>query len=137
VICNLGINDNAVYIREYVHGPDGRSEVEGGLFRRQYTDLLKGFVRKDGTYPRFIIWTRLAPLGKKHFSKGSPNPFVMERDLEQVARDVGAETMDMYTPLLPYCETAHFAEDGCHPEGGGQRVIAEVTARQILSRDAR
>jgi len=133
VVSNLGINDNSVYIREYVHGPDGKAEVEPGLFRREYADLLRGFADADGKLPRIIMWTRLGPLGKNHRTKGSPNPFVMERDLEQVARDVGAETLDMYTPLLPYCETEHFAADGVHPEGGAQRVIAEKTARQILS----
>ena len=48
----------------------------------------------------------------------------MERDLCAVAEAVGAEQLDMYTPLLPYAETPDFAADGVHPEGGAQRVNA-------------
>jgi hypothetical protein len=39
----------------------------------------------------------------------------------------------MYTPLVPHAETEHYAADGSHPEGGAQRVIAEVTARAVKS----
>ena len=38
----------------------------------------------------------------------------------------------MYTPLLPFVETAHFVKDGIHPEGGAQTVIAEITANAVL-----
>lgn len=31
-------------------------------------------------------------------------------------------------------ETDHYAADGVHPEGGAQRVIAEVVAQAIISR---
>jgi len=132
VVSNLGINDTGLYMREFVHDTEGRTEIEPGLFRKEYTELLQAFA-KDGRLPRIILWRRLAPLGKKHSGKGKPAPFVMERDLERVAQAVGAETMDMYTPLVPFAETPHYADDGVHPEGGAQRVIAEITARQILS----
>lgn len=133
VVCNLGINDAGTYMDEYVHGEDGKPKLERGLFRKQYADLLESFV-KDGRRPRFIIWTKLGPTGKVHAFKGKPFAFVMEDDLEKVARDVGAETLDMYTPLVPLVETPHYCKDGIHPEGGAQKVIAEVTAARILGR---
>ena len=133
VVCNLGINDATTHMDEYVHGEDGKPRLERGLFRRQYVDMLESFVR-DGKRPRYIIWTKLGPTGKKHALKGKPCAFVMEHDLEQVARDVGAEMLDMYTPLVPLVETSHFCPDGIHPEGGAQKVIAEITASKILKR---
>ena len=48
-----------------------------------------------------------------------------------MAEAVGAEQLDMYTPLLPYAETPDFVADGVHPEGGAQRIIAEITAKCI------
>ncbi len=132
VVCNLGINDAAIHMYEYVHDEKGVPKTEPGLFRRQYEELLKAFTR-NGRSPRLIMWTRLAPVGKGHRMKGKPDPFVLERELETVAREVGAEPLDMYAPLLPYAETAHYAGDGCHPEGGAQRVIADMTARAIVS----
>ena len=133
IVCNLGINDASTYMDEYVHGEDGKPKLERGLFRRQYADMLESFAH-DGKRPRYIIWTKLGPTGKKHALKGKPFAFVMEHDLEQVARDVGAETLDMYTPLVPLVETSHFCPDGIHPEGGAQKVIAEITAAKILKR---
>jgi len=130
VVCDLGINDNRIYMREYAYGPDGKPEVEPGSFRRDYTELLRSF-SKNGKSPRLIIWTRLAPTRK--CLHGRPNAFVLRRELEAVARTVGAEELDMFTPLVPYCETAHYAPDGVHPEGGAQRIIAETTACRILS----
>jgi len=130
VVCNLGINDSGTYLYEFTYDEKGRPKTEPGLFRREYVDLLKAFAR-DGKLPRIIMWTRLGPLGKRHPSKGLPNPFVMEADLRAVAEAVGAETLDMYTPLVPYAETPDFADDGVHPEGGAQRVIAEITAQKI------
>ena len=38
----------------------------------------------------------------------------------------------MLTPLTPFVETPDFAPDGIHPEGGAQRVIAELTAARIV-----
>ena len=130
VVCNLGINDAAIHMFEYIYDEQGVPKTEPGLFRREYIELLKEF-EKDGRSPKFIIWTKLAPLGKKHVSKGKPDPFVLRHDLEAVAQAVGAVGLDMYTPLVPYAETEHYAADGVHPEGGAQRVIAEVTARAI------
>ncbi|MBR4654936.1 MAG: hypothetical protein IKO72_16385 [Kiritimatiellae bacterium] len=135
VVCNLGINDASTYMGEYIHSEDGKAKLERGLFRKLYVDLLESFAN-DGCRPRFIIWTKLGPTGKKHHFKGMPYAFVMEHDLEQVARDVGAETLDMYTPLVPFAETPHFSSDGIHPEAGAQKVIAEITAAKIQGRPA-
>ena len=130
VICNLGINDCSSYLYEFTYDVHGRAKAEPGLFQREYVELLRAF-EKDGQLPRIILWTRLGPTGKNHPLKGKPNAFIIERDLRAVADAVGAETLDMYTPLLPYAETADFAADGIHPEGGAQRVIAEITAKCI------
>lgn len=131
IVSNLGINDSGTYLCEFIHDADGHALTETGLFRREYISLLREF-SQAGRSPRIVMWTRLGPLGKRHRAKGTPNAFVMERDLEAVASAVGAETLDMYTPLVPYAETAHFAADGVHPEGGACAVIARETARQIL-----
>ena len=131
VVCNLGINDAEIFMNEFVHGEDGRTDTERGLFCRDYVDLLNAF-GTDGKPPRIILWRRLGPTGKRHQLKGKPFAFVMEADLERVAATVGAETIDMYSPLVAYAETDDFAADGIHPEGGAQRVIAEIIARQIL-----
>ena len=133
VVSNLGINDASIFMNEFIHGADGKSVTERGLFRREYVDLLRAFESEDGL-PRIILWRRLGPVGKRHNLKGTPDAFVMSEDLERVAAAVGAETLDLYGPLLPYAETSDFAADGIHPEGGAQRVIAEITARQILRR---
>jgi len=130
VVSNLGINDAEIYMNEFIRREDGRPETETGLFHREYVALLRAFAR-DGKMPRVIMWTKLGPTGKGHGQKGTPFAGVMALELEKVAAEVGAETLDMYTPLVPYCETPHFAKDGIHPEGGAQRVIAEATARKI------
>lgn len=128
VVSNLGINDSGPFMGEL--GAEGSIPIEKGLFRRQYIDLLSGFGR-GARAPKFIVWTRLGPTGKGHSLKGKPNAALMEEDLKAVAAAVHATTLDMLTPLEPLVETAHFAADGIHPEGGAQRVIAETTARAI------
>ena len=55
----------------------------------------------------------------------------MEPDLRKVADEVHAIGLDMYTPLKPFVDTPHFAADGIHPEGGAQKVIAEITAKAV------
>lgn len=131
VVSNLGINNATDYMRELTPVGNGTFVREPGTFAKEYVDLLEAFCRGRAERPRLIIWTRLGPLSKNHGSKGRPGPFAMECALEHVAASVGAETLDMYTPLVPYAETAHFAADGVHPEGGAQREIAVLTARRI------
>ena len=130
VVCNLGINDEKGYLGEYVHDGTGTFKIAPGTFREDYIDLLESFA-KGGKRPRYIIWTKLAPLDARHRERSSPGPFVMERDLEAVARAVGAETMDLFTPLRKYMNGPHFVADGVHPEGWAQREIARLTAEQI------
>ncbi len=130
VVSGLGANDQGIYMYEYSYDEKGVPKTEPGLFRRQYAEILEDF-KKDGRSPRFVVWTKLCPIGKKHRSKGKPAPFVIRRELEAVADAFGATKLDMYTPLLPYPETEHYANDGVHPEGVAQRAIAEVTARAI------
>ena len=126
IVSNLGINDAVEFMREL-----GTEGVPRGTFRDQYVSLLRSF-ETDGRRPRFILWTRLGPTGKAHRLKGRPNASLMESDLAEVAACVGAETLDMLTPLTPFAETPDFAQDGIHPEGGAQRVIAELTAARIV-----
>lgn len=133
VVSALGANDSLVYMNEFTYVTNGIPVTEPGLFRRTYADILKEFA-VNGRMPRIILWTKLAPLDSRHREHLSPAPFVMRFDLETVAKTIGAETLDMYTPLLPYAETEHFAKDGCHPEGGAQRIIAEITAEAILGK---
>ena len=124
----------------YVRTHDGAEELADaksytyGIVKNYDDECTQQAFAHDGKRPRYIIWTKLGPTGKKHALKGKPFAFVMEHDLEQVARDVGAETLDMYTPLVPLVETSHFCPDGIHPEGGAQKVIAEITAAKILKR---
>ena len=131
VVCNLGINDMHTHQCELKCGTDGCATVERGRFRREYIDLLRAF-EHDGRLPRFVIWTKLGPLGRLHRNFGSSAPFLLRGDLEAVALEVQAETLDLYEPLLPLVETRHFAPDGIHPEGLAQGVIAEITADKIL-----
>ena len=53
VICNLGINDNGEYIKEY------SGERNRGQFVRDYEAMLSDY-RQDGNSPRFFIWTKLS-----------------------------------------------------------------------------
>lgn len=128
IISNLGINDVEEYKKELL--PDlktGKRSVEPGTFRREYVKLLRDLC-SEGRSPQVVIWTRLGPCMKTHRCKGSVLPFVMERDLEQVACEIDAKGLDMYTPLLPLSETDDFCVDGIHPEGGACAVIARETA---------
>jgi len=132
VVGGLGINDAQQFVDEYRCDTDGKPLTERGLFCRQYVELLEAF-RAKGRHPRYILWTRLCPTGKVCWLKDRPNAFLMEADLKRVAERMDAEQLDMYTPLMPYVETPHFAPDGVHPEGMAQKRIAEVTAKQILN----
>lgn len=128
VVAGLGINDARAYLDECPE--KGDPTLTPGTFRRQYVELLESFAA-DGRRPRFLVWTRLGPCGKGHRLKGSDAARRMEFELEAVAATVGAERIDMLTPLLGYVETEHFCADGIHPEGVAQRVIAKVTAKAI------
>ena len=127
VISNLGINDAQEYGKELA------SDLARGTFVREYVEILNKFKMNDRKV-KIVLWTRLAPCAKTHTLKGSPLPFAMSKDLESVARSVGGRGLDMYTPLLPLSETAHYCADGVHPEGGACKVIAAETAKCIKDR---
>jgi len=130
IVSNLGINDAGEFIGEFA---SGEGAIVRGTFREEYVALLESF-RRDGKLPRIIMWSRLSPMSKNHEFKGKPNAAMMEGDLAEVARRVDAETLDMLTPLLPFAETDDYAADGVHPLERPQRVIAELTAKAILSK---
>lgn len=122
VICNLGINDNGEYIKEYTGGR------RRGQFRADYAALI-GDYRKAGAW-KFYIWTKLSPLAEGQRFYRSPEPFLMQRDLEAVAALVGATGIDMQEPLREKMD-AIFAKDKIHPNVEGARIIAEATFKAM------
>lgn len=123
VICNLGINDNGEYIKEYT-GPRKR-----GQFELEYLQLLADY-KKANRNAKFYIWTKLAPLiaGQRFYR--SPEPFLMQADLEKVARRARAVGIDMQEPFRETMD-AVFARDKIHPNADGAKIIAETTFRSL------
>ena len=119
VICNLGINDNGEYIKEYMGGR------RRGQFVHDYMALLSDYSRHDPK-PRFYIWTKLSPLIAGQGFHRSPEPFLMQADLEEVARLAGARGIDMQEPLREKMDEI-LAKDKIHPNAEGARLIAETT----------
>ena len=125
VICNLGINDNGEYLKEY----------SGGRRRGQFTEdycALLGDYKKLNPDTKFFIWTKLAPLAKGQRFRESPEPFLMQTDLEEVARRMGATGIDMQAPLMEQAEKI-LAKDKIHPDAEGARLIAEATFKVLTS----
>ena len=129
VICNLGINDNGEYIKEFTGGR------KRGQFRNDYLALL-GDYRKANSKTRFLVWTKLSPLAEGQKFYRSPEPFLMQRDLEDVAKSIGAIGIDMQEPLRENMDGI-FARDRIHPDAEGARLIAEQTAASMRNRSAR
>lgn len=123
VICNLGINDNGEYIKEYTGGR------KRGQFRDDYLALL-GDYRKANPKAKFCIWTKLSPLADGQRFYRSPEPFLMQADLEEVAKRVGATGIDMQEPLREKMDEI-FARDKIHPNAEGARIIAETTFKAL------
>ena len=119
VICNLGINDNGEYIKEYT---GGRTR---GQFTRDYMTMLADYA-KQSPKPKFYIWTKLSPLAEGQRFYRSPEPFLMQADLEEVARRVRAVGIDMQAPLREKMDEI-FARDKIHPNAEGAKIIAETT----------
>ena len=119
VICNLGINDNGEYIKEYTGGR------KRGQFVEDYMALL-GDYAKQKPKPKFFIWTKLAPLTEGQRFYRSPEPLLMQRDLEEVARRTKAVGIDMLEPLR-YQMDSIFKTDHIHPDPAGAKIIAETT----------
>lgn len=123
VICNLGINDNGEYIKEFTQGR------RRGQFVDDYCTLLKDYKAANGKVALYI-WTKLAPLTEGQRFYRSPEPFLMQHDLETVAARMGAEGIDMQEPLREEMDEI-FARDHIHPNARGARIIAETTFKAL------
>ncbi len=119
VICNLGINDNGEYIKEWT---GGRAR---GQFVKDYLQLLADY-KKANKKVKLYIWTKLAPLAEGQRFYRSPEPFLMQGDLEIVARKAHARGIDMQEPLRAEMD-AILAGDKIHPNAHGAELIAQAT----------
>ena len=125
VICNLGINDNGEYIKEYTGGR------KRGSFVRDYLTLLADYARLSPK-PRFFIWTKLSPLTPGQNFHASAEPFLMQKDLEEVARRAHAVSIDMQGPLREANMEKIFAADKIHPDAEGAKIIAQTTFDALM-----
>ena len=116
VICNLGINDNGEFLKKERQAP--------GTFRDDYLKLL-GDYQALPSKPKLYIWGKLAPLAPGQKFYRSPEPFLMQTALAEVAERTGAKTIDMQTPMLPLLLTGF--PDHIHPNPAGAKIIAETT----------
>ena len=123
VICNLGINDNGEYIKEYTGGR------KRGQFESDYLALLDDY-REANPNVKFAIWTKLSPLAEGQKFYRSPEPFLMQADLEAVAKKMDAVCIDMQEPLREKMDEI-FARDKIHPNAEGARIIAETTFKAL------
>lgn len=120
VICNLGINDCGAFLKTEAERP--------GTFCDDYLSLL-GDYQSLPSQPRLYLWGKLAPLVPGQTFWRSPEPFLMQAALAEVAARSGATPIDMETPLLSLCPN-HFP-DKIHPDATATRAIAEATARAL------
>jgi len=125
VICNLGINDNGEYIKEYTGGR------KRGQFLGDYLALL-GDYQKANPKVKFAVWTKLSPLTEGQRFYRSPEPFLMQADLEEVAKRMNAISIDMQEPLREKMDEI-FARDKIHPNAEGARIIAETTFKAMTT----
>ncbi len=123
VICNLGINDCGEYIKEYTGGR------KRGQFVDDYAALL-GDYRDANPQAKFFMWTKLSPLAEGQKFYRSPEPFLMQTDLEVVASRLGATGIDMQEPLREKMDEI-LARDKIHPNAEGARLIAEATFKAL------
>ncbi len=132
VICNLGINDCGEYVKEHTWGRDGsrRTLRRRGQFRDDYLALL-GDYRAANPDVKLVIWTKLAPLTKGQRFYRSPEPFLMQSDLEEVARRAGARGVDMQSPLRDAMDSL-ISRDRIHPTAAGADAIAKATLPCIV-----
>ncbi len=126
VVCNLGINDCGEYIKEYTGGR------KRGQFESDYLALLDDY-RKANPNVKFAIWTKLSPLAEGQKFYRSPEPFLMQADLEAVAKKMDAVCIDMQEPLREKMDEI-FAHDKIHPNAEGARIIAEATFKAMIDR---
>ena len=123
VVCNLGINDCGEYIKEFSGGR------RRGQFKGDYLALLEDY-RKANPKVKLYIWTKLSPLAEGHRFHRSPEPFLMQADLEEVAKRMNAVGIDMQEPFREKIDEI-FARDKVHPNAEGARIIAEKTFAEI------
>ena len=126
VVCNLGINDCGEYIKEYTGGR------RRGQFESDYLALLDDY-RKVNPKVKFCIWTKLSPLAEGQKFYRSPEPFLMQADLEAVAKKMNAVGLDMQEPLCEKMDEI-FVHDKIHPNAEGARIIAEATFKAMIDR---
>lgn len=120
VICNLGINDDAVW------SGNGKNR-----FVSDYLTLLSDY-QKLAKPPKIFIWTKLAPLmqGHRSYDSGSTDiAFRMRTDLAEVAEKGNVIGIDAFSPLRGADNV--FQRDGIHPNAKGLKLLAESTFRQI------
>lgn len=129
VISNLGINDCGEYIKEYT-GVRRRGQFVG-----DYLDLLRDY-KKVNKGVRFYIWTKLSPLAEGQKFYRSPEPFLMQKDLERIAAEADAVGIDMQEPLREVIDEV-LAKDKIHPDKNGAGIIAEATFRAMTEPKAR
>lgn len=120
VVCNLGINDNGEFLTKERTAP--------GAFRDDYLKLLADYQALP-TRPKLYIWGKLAPLAPGQKFYRSPEPFLMQTALAEVAARTGATTLDLQEPLRPLLPTAF--PDKIHPSAEGAKVIAETVFRAL------
>lgn len=120
VVCNLGINDNGEFLKTERKAP--------GTFRDDYLKLLADYQALPSK-PKLYIWGKLAPLAPGQKFYRSPEPFLMQTALAEVAARTGATTIDMQEPLRPLLLTAF--PDKIHPTAQGAKVIAETVAAAL------
>lgn len=113
VICNLGIND----IMDW--GRFGKAE-----FEPNYRELIQAYKTLD-TYPRVIIWHKLAPLFKGQKFFGDPRVDAINAAIAKTAKAEDIETIDMESPFKGRDD---LFPDHIHPNAGGAKIIAEKTA---------
>ena len=141
VICNLGINDCGEYIKEYTGGRRRGQFIEdylallGDYSAQAKTNLTVGcrtsnVVRR---VPKLFIWTKLSPLAEGQKFYRSPEPFLMQADLESVAKKMNAVGIDMQEPLREKMDEI-FANDKIHPNAEGARIIAEATFKAMIDK---
>lgn len=123
VVCNLGINDCGEYIKEYTGGR------KRGQFEGDYLALLDDY-RKANSNAKFYIWTKLSPLAEGQKFYRSPEPFLMQADLEAVAKKMDAVGLDMQEPLREKMDEIS-ARDKIHPNAEGAKIIAETTFEAV------
>ena len=123
VVCNLGIKDCGEYIKEFAGGR------RRGQFKDDYLALLEDY-RRANPKVKIYIWTKLSPLAEGHRFHRSPEPFLMQADLEEVAKRMNAVGIDLQEPFREEMDEI-FARDKIHPNAEGARIIAEKTFAEI------